>query len=56
MTQLGYELKTSGGSSRKFIHAETRATLMIHEPHPAHILKMDQIADVLRFLRAEKQL
>ncbi len=51
-----YELKTTGGSSRKFIHVETRATFMIHEPHPAHVLKMYQIQDVIRFLRTERQI
>ena len=56
MAHLGYDLKTTGGSSRKFIHGKTRATLMMHEPHPARVLKMYQVQDALRFLRAEKQL
>ena len=33
MTALGYELKASGGSRRKFIQAEMKATLFLHQPH-----------------------
>lgn len=54
MGHFGYDLKTSGGSSRKFIHPLTKATFMIHEPHPAHILKMYQVREVVNFLRQEK--
>jgi predicted HicB family RNase H-like nuclease len=39
MNALGFELRTTGGSGRKFIRPETGATLFIHEPHPASILK-----------------
>ena len=53
MTRLDYELKTTGGSGRKFIHRTTRAALMLHEPHPASILKVYQVRDVIRFLRQE---
>ncbi len=56
MAHLGYELKATGGSSRKFIHTQTRAVHMVHEPHPAPTLKMYQIRNVIRFLRAEKQI
>lgn len=53
MARLNYELKSSGGSSRKFIHRTTQATLMLHEPHPGSILKVYQVRDVIRFLRQE---
>ena len=56
MGQLGYALKTSGGSGRKFIHPGTKATLMLHEPHPGSILKVYQVRDVLKFLRQENHL
>ena len=53
MTRLNYELKSTGGSGRKFIHRTTQATLMLHEPHPGSILKVYQVRDVIRFLRQE---
>ncbi len=45
MEALGYELKTTGESGRKFIHPETKATLYMHEPHPAKVLKAYQIRE-----------
>jgi hypothetical protein len=56
MESFGYELKTTGGSSRKFIHVETRATLFIHEPHPQNVLKAYQVRDVLQFMKQEKHI
>ena len=56
MIALGYELKTSGGSGRKFIHGETRATLFLHEPHPRNVLKAYQLRDAVQFLKQEKHL
>ena len=56
MEHLGYDLKTGAGSSRKFIHGVSRATLMLHEPHPSAILKAYQVKDVVRFLLQENQL
>lgn len=53
METFGYDLKKTGGSGRKFIHPETRATLFIHEPHPARILKAYQVKDAIQFLRQE---
>jgi predicted RNA binding protein YcfA (HicA-like mRNA interferase family) len=54
MESFGYELKQSRGSSRKFIHRETKAVLMIHEPHPSKVLKSYQVSAVIHFLRQEK--
>ena len=51
MDAFGYELKATGGSGRKFIHAQTRATLFMHEPHPARILKAYQIREIIHFLK-----
>jgi predicted RNA binding protein YcfA (HicA-like mRNA interferase family) len=53
METFGYELKTTGGSGRKFIHPETRATLFLHESHPGRILKAFQVKDAIHFLKQE---
>ncbi len=56
MTAFGYELKKAGGSGRKFIHPETQATLFMHEPHPAKVLKAYQVKEVIRFLGQEHKI
>ena len=56
MTALGFEMKTTGGSGRKFIEPETKATLFLHEPHPRRILKAYQVKAVVHFLRQEKKI
>lgn len=56
MESFGYELKTSGGSGRKFIHPETGATLYMHQPHPAKILKAYQVREAIRFLKQERHI
>ncbi|MGC2161714.1 MAG: type II toxin-antitoxin system HicA family toxin [Silvibacterium sp.] len=56
MEAFGYELKTSGGSARKFIHRETRATLFMHQPHPTKILKAYQVREAIHFLKQEKHI
>ena len=53
MTALPYELKTAGGSGRKFVHKQTGSTLFIHEPHPARILKPYQVRDTIHHLRKD---
>lgn len=53
---LGYEMTTHGGSSRKFVHGETGALLMMHEPHPGNILKTYQVKAVLAHLKREKHI
>ena len=50
MQHCGFELKTTGGSGRKFIHPETRAAHFIHEPHPSSVLKAYQVRDAVAFL------
>jgi hypothetical protein len=54
MESFDYELKQSGDSSRKFIHRETKAIFMIHEPHPSKVLKSYQVSAVIHFLKQEK--
>ncbi len=56
MNGFGYEVRTTGGSSRKFIHSETGVIWMTHEPHPQNILKAYQIKDILSHLKREKRL
>ena len=56
MEGFGYELKKTGGSSRKFIHVESKVTWMTHEPHPQNVLKAYQIRDVLSHLKQEKKI
>lgn len=53
MRALGYELERSSGSGRKFIHPVTEATMFIHEPHPAKVLKPYQVDDAIDFLAKE---
>ncbi|HEU4982747.1 MAG TPA: hypothetical protein VFT88_08695 [Acidobacteriaceae bacterium] len=53
MDGFDYELKTTGGAGRKFIHRETRATLFMHQPHPARVLKSYQVREAIRFLKQE---
>ncbi len=56
MQAFGYELKTTGGSGRKFIHPATNATLFMHEPHPASVLKAYQVRDAIHFLKQERHI
>ena len=52
---LGYELAKqgkTGGSRRRFVH-ETAATVTLHKPHPANIVKMYVIDDLLNVLKQE---
>ena len=53
MQYFGFELKTTGGSGRKFIHPGTRAAHFIHEPHPSKVLKAYQVRDAVAFLTKE---
>ena len=54
MSGLGCEMERSSGSGRKFINPETEATLFIHEPHPAKVLKPYQVRDAVDFLKRER--
>ena len=50
---FGFELRAGGGSSRKFIHAQTGAILMMHEPHPGSILRAYQVRAAVDLLKQE---
>jgi predicted RNA binding protein YcfA (HicA-like mRNA interferase family) len=54
MESLGYELKTTGGSGRKFV--KPSSVFLIHEPHPHKLLKSYQIRQVIQFLREEGEI
>jgi hypothetical protein len=56
MTALGYELRTSGGSSRKFFDPVTQALFFMHEPHPSKILKAYQVRAVIQFLHQQRRI
>ena len=56
MIALGYELRSSGGSGRKFFDPETKALFFLHEPHPLKILKAYQIRALIQFLRKERRI
>jgi predicted RNA binding protein YcfA (HicA-like mRNA interferase family) len=53
MLTFGFALKTTGGSGRKFIHAETGVTLFMHEPHPSKVLKAYQVRETIDLLKKE---
>jgi len=56
MIALGYELRTSSGSGKKFFDPETKALFFLHEPPPLKILKAYQIRAVIQFLRKERRI
>lgn len=56
MTALGYELRTAGGSGRKFFDPASKALLFLHEPHPSKVLKAYQVRAVVQFLRKERRI
>jgi hypothetical protein len=56
MIGLGYELRTTGGSGRKFIDPAAKALFFLHEPHPSKVLKAYQVRAAVQFLRKEKKI
>jgi hypothetical protein len=56
MISLGFELRTAGGSSRKFYDPATKALFFLHEPHPSKVLKAYQVRAAIQFLRNEGRL
>jgi len=56
MIALSYELRTSGGSGRKFFDPISKALFFLHEPHPSKILKAYQIRAIIQFLRKERRI
>jgi hypothetical protein len=54
---LGYEeMKTSGGSKRRFAHSETKQLILLHEPHPGNEVKAYKVREIQDLLMARKQI
>lgn len=54
---LGYEeLKSKGGSSRRFAHSETKQLILLHEPHPGNEVKAYKVREIQDLLRERKQI
>jgi hypothetical protein len=53
MDGFEYEMKTTGGSGRKFTKPGTASSFVIHEPHPQSILKAYQVREFIDYLRQE---
>lgn len=53
LEHLGYELLTNSGSRRKFVHLESRALIILHEPHPSPNVAKGCIAAVVSHLEAQ---
>jgi hypothetical protein len=51
MDAFGYEMKVTGGSSRKFVRLE--AVFAIHEPQPHKVLKAYQVREAIAFFKQE---
>jgi len=51
MGHYNFTLLKGGGSSRKFVHKETKVKVFIHEPHPGNIVKAYAQEDLLQGLR-----
>jgi hypothetical protein len=47
MTACGYELKTTGGSDRKFVHRAAGTVMYMHQPHPSNVLKAYQVREAI---------
>ena len=56
MSHFGYEELKGGGSARNFFHSITKASVHLHEPHPAPILKKYALKIIIDHLSKEKLL
>lgn len=50
---LDYVMLKGSGSRRKFVHKETKALIICHEPHPSPNVDKACVADVAEHLRAQ---
>lgn len=51
LEHLGYTMLSNSGSRRKFYHAEKKALIICHEPHPSPSVDKGCIADVIEHLK-----
>lgn len=52
--QLGFEEKaTGGGARRRFVHAEKKLLIKLHEPHPGNEIKAYMVREVREYLIEE---
>jgi predicted RNA binding protein YcfA (HicA-like mRNA interferase family) len=51
LEHLGYEMLKNSGSRRKFFHAEKKALISCHQPHPSPNVDKGCIADVIEHLK-----
>jgi predicted RNA binding protein YcfA (HicA-like mRNA interferase family) len=51
LEHLGYDMLTNSGSRRKFVHRESRALIICHEPHPNSIVHRACVVDVVEHLK-----
>lgn len=51
LTHLGYKEKRGDGSRRKFIHADRKLVISLHEPHPESVIKSYAVNQVIDHLR-----
>lgn len=53
LEHLGYEMLANSGSRRKFVHMQTKALIICHEPHPSPSVEKGCIAAVVSHLEAQ---
>lgn len=50
LTSLGFSEMQGSGSRRKFFHEQTKALIILHEPHPQPIVKAPYVRYVMQCL------
>ena len=54
LQQLGFvEKSTAGGSRRRFVHAEKKLLIKLHEPHPGNEVKAYMVREIREYLSDE---
>lgn len=53
LEHLGYQMKSSTGSRRKFVHKTSGHVISLHEPHPQPDVKQYVIRQVVDHLKAQ---
>lgn len=50
LISLGFSELKGSGSRRKFFHQETKALIILHEPHPQSVVKAPYVREVIQCL------